>query len=84
MINIEDIENNLQNMDAHPNKVMSIMLNMAINQQARVEAILNTQAMIMTKLPNNEMSYEEIISTMEEDINQRISQLQAQIASKTL
>lgn len=84
MINIEDIENNLQNMDAHPNKVMSIMLNMTINQQARIEAILNTQAMIMTKLPNNEMSYEEIISTMEEDINQRISQLQAQIASKAL
>ena len=80
-MNIKEIEDNLNTYSSDPERVLGMIMNILIRNQASVEAILNTQAMILAEL-RKDMTFQEIHADMEKDINYRVNILQAESASR--
>lgn len=80
-MNINEFEENLNQFATEPAKAMAIVLNMCIKHQAMLEGIINTQAMILDHLKIDDRGFTEIHGDFEKDLNDRVAQLQAEVAS---
>ena len=80
-MNINEFEENLNNFAVEPAKAMAIVLNMCIKHQALLEGVMNTQCMILAKLEGDSKKFTEIHEGIEKDLNDRVAELQAQIAT---
>lgn len=80
-MNIDEFEANLNNFTLEPAKAMAIVLNMCIKHQALLEGLMNSQCMILAHLEGDTNNFKDIHGVFEKDMNERVSELQAQIAT---
>jgi len=81
-MNINEFEENLNLFTIEPARAMALVLNMCIKHQALLEGIAATQAMLLAAIEKDPTKYKQFHADIENDLNDRIAQIQAEVASR--
>lgn len=80
-MDINDIENNLNNYEADPKRVLNIILNTVVFNQAILQTVVNNQLIIM-KLIDKNIDIDPMAKRMSDITSHYLAQIQADISSE--
>ena len=83
-MDINDIENSLNNLQADSNKVLAIIFEMTIRNQAYLEELRFLQTQTMVDISEGEVSFKDTYEESEKNIEKRALELRASLVSRIL